>query len=68
MCNFKYCPLVWMFSNAASLKEIENLQNRACRVLHNNYELELEELLDKAGSSTMNVTRVCYLCVEIYKS
>ena len=23
--NFNYCPLVWMFSNAASLKKIENL-------------------------------------------
>ena len=26
MSNFNYCPLVWMFSNARSLKKIENLQ------------------------------------------
>ena len=26
MSNFKYCPLVWMFSNATSLKKIENFR------------------------------------------
>ena len=26
MSNFNYCPLVWMFSNATSLKKTENLQ------------------------------------------
>ena len=28
MSNFNYCPLVWMFSNATSLKKIENLQKQ----------------------------------------
>ena len=52
--NFNYCPLVWMFSNATFLKEIEKLQKYALRCLCNNYHL-YEELLDKANSSTMNV-------------
>ena len=26
MANFNYCPLVWMFSSASSLKKIEKLQ------------------------------------------
>ena len=29
MANFNYCPLVWMFSKAVSLKKIENLQKKA---------------------------------------
>ena len=29
MANFNYCPLVWMFSSAVSLKKIYNLQKRA---------------------------------------
>ena len=33
MANFNYCPLVWMFSSASSLKKIENLQKRALRFL-----------------------------------
>ena len=68
MSNFNYCPLVWMFSNATSLKKIENLQKRALRFLYNNYQLTYEELLDKASSSRMNVKRLCFLCVEIYKT
>ena len=67
MSNFN-CTLVWMFSNATSLKKIENLQKRALRFLCNNNQLSYEELLDKANSSTMNVKRLSFLCVEIYKT
>ena len=34
MANFNYGPPVWMFSNAVSLKKIENLQKRALRFLY----------------------------------
>ena len=65
MSNFNYCPLVWTFSKATSLKKIENLQKIALRFLYNNYQLPYEELLNKANSSTMNVKRLRFLCVEI---
>ena len=65
MSNFNCCPLVWIFSNATSLKKIENLQKRALRFLYNNNQLTYEELLDRANSSTMNVKRFRFLCVEI---
>ena len=68
MSNFNYCPLVWMFSNARSLKKIENLQKRTLRFLYNNNQSSYEELLDKANNSKMNVKRLRYLCVEIYKT
>ena len=57
-----------MFSKTTSLKKIENLQKIALRFLYNNYQLTYEELLDKANSSTMNVKRLSFLCVEIYKT
>ena len=41
---FNYCPLVWMFSSASLQKKIENLQKRALRFLHNDYEISYEEL------------------------
>ena len=31
--NFNYCPLVWMFSHANSIKKVEALQKRALRFL-----------------------------------
>ena len=34
----------------------------------NNYQLLYEELLDKANSSTINVARLRFLCVEIRKT
>ena len=45
-----------------------NLPKRALRPLYNNYQLTYEELLDKANSSTMNVKRLRFLCMEIYKT
>ena len=68
MSSFNYCPLVWMFANATFLKKIENLQKRALRFLYNNYQLSYEELLDKANSSAMNVKRLHFSGVEIYKT
>ena len=65
MANFNYCPLVWMLSNASSLKKIENLQKR---FLCNDYEISYEELLSKSSTSSMNVKRLRALCVELYKT
>ena len=52
MANFNYCPLVWMFSSASSLKKIENLQKRTLRFLYNDYEISYEELLLKSDRAT----------------
>ena len=62
MSNLKYCPLVWMFSSATSLKKVDNVRKRALGVLHNNYQLSYEELLNKANSSTMNAKRLLFIC------
>ena len=66
--NFNYCPLVWMFSHAKSLKKVEALQKRALRFLYNDYNTPLEEILKKSGKVCMEVNRLRYLCIEIYKS
>ena len=67
MANFNYCPLVWMFSNAVSLKKIENLQKRALRYLYKSYNTSYKDLLLKSGFSSMNVKRLRTVCVEISK-
>ena len=68
MSNFNYCPLVWMFSSAKSLNRIENLQKRALRFLLNDYESTYEQLLNKAGRSSISINRLRTLCAEIYKA
>ena len=68
MANFNYCPLVWMFSNAISLKKIENLQKQALKFLYKSYNTSYENLLLKSGFSSMNVKRLRTLYVEIFKT
>ena len=68
MANFQYCPLVWMFSSAVSLRKIESIQKRALRFLYDNYDISYDELLTKSGISEMNVKRLRILCIEIYKT
>ena len=76
MSNFDYSSLVWMFSNATSLKKTENLQKTFLqrnlnklqkttkKCLYNDYELSYEQLLDKVSNCTMNIKRLHILCVK----
>ena len=57
-----------MFSNAVSLKKIENLQKRALRFLYRSYNTSYEDLLLKSGVSSINVTLLRTLCIEIFKT
>ena len=36
--NFNYCPLVWFFTSPESLRKIERIQERALRILVNDYD------------------------------
>ena len=66
--NFNYCPLVWMFSNKKSLDKIESLRKRALRFLLNDYVSSYEQLLEKSGKCNINIQRLRFLCIEIYKT
>ena len=68
MVNFHYCPPVWMFSIAVSLKKIENFQKRGLRFLYKCYNTSCEDLLLKSGFSSMNVKRLRTLCLQIFKT
>ena len=57
-----------MFLSAKSLNRIENLQERALRFLLDDYESTYEQLLNKAGRSSMSINRLRTLCVEICKT
>ena len=46
--NFNYCPLVWMFSQANSLKKVETLQIRAFRFFYDDYNCPSEEIRKKS--------------------
>ena len=58
MSNFNYFPLVWMFLSAKSLNRIENFAKKALRSLLSDYESTCEQLLNKAGRSSMSINRL----------
>ena len=45
--NFNCCPLVWHFYSSKSLYKIERIQERALRLLHNDFTGDYVELLKK---------------------
>ena len=56
-----------MFYSAKSLNKVESLQKSVLRFLNDNYDSSYETALKAAGKSTMNVTRLRSLRIEIVK-
>ena len=67
MANYKYCLLVWIFSNVVSQKTFENLQKRALGFLYKSYNTSYEDLLLKSVFLLMNIKYLRILCVVIFK-
>ena len=57
-----------MHSHKKSLDKIESLHKRALRFLLNDYVSSYEQLLEKSGKCSMNIRRLRFLCIEIYKT
>ena len=66
--NFNYCPLVWHFCPAKSIRKIEKIQERALRILYDDFDSDSESLLKKSGKCTMEVKRLRILGIEIFKT
>ena len=66
--NFNYCPLVWYFSMAKQLQKIEKIQERVLRFLHYDYLSDHLTLLKASSSVSMEIRRMRYLCIEMYKT
>ena len=66
--NFNYCPLVWHFCSSKSLYKIEKIQERALRLLHNNFARDYAKLLKKSGIATMEIKHLQCLPPEIFKT
>ena len=74
LCNayilspFNYCNLIWMFCDKHSNHNIRNVQKRALRLLHGNFNKSFQELLHITGSTTIYVKNLQSLMTEVYKS
>ena len=66
--NFNYCPLVWHFCSAKSVKKIEKMQERALGILYTDFSSDFESILNKSGKSTMKVKPLRTLALEVFKT
>ena len=65
--QFKYCPLTWMFHSRKCNNKINNLHERALRIVYDDYTSSLNELLDRDGSFSVHHNSIQTLAIEIYK-
>ena len=63
--QFKYCSLTWMFYSRLTNNKINQLHERALRLVYNDYYSTFEELLEKDGSSTIHHYNIQTLCIEL---
>ena len=66
--NFNYCPLVWHITSSISEKQIEKIHERSLRFLYEDFNSSYDQLLERSGKTTMLISRLKTLCIEIYKS
>ena len=68
MSNFNYCPLVWHFCRQVNNQKLEQIQERALRILFADYNSSYPELLKKAGTTTLLIQRLRLIALAVFKS
>ena len=65
--NFNYCPLVWHFSGVINNNRLEKIQEGSLRILFNDCESDIHDLLDSIEGQTLAMRRLKYMLLEVYK-
>ena len=58
LSNFTYCPLVWHFCGKVNNMKLEKIQERALRIVCNDYTSTYPELIEKLSTTTMVHSRL----------
>ena len=66
--QFNYCPLVWMFCSRKSNNLINKVQERALRLITNDYQSSFNILLDKCNEFPIHQKNLQTLIIELYKT
>ena len=68
MPNFSYRPLIWIFCSKTANRVINRTNERALRVLYEDYDSSFEQLLEKDRSITVHQKNLQNPLTEIYKT
>ena len=64
---FSFCPLVWMFCTAGMNRKMNHIQERALRLVYEDYVTSFEQLLIKNESVTMHQKNIQRVAILMYK-
>ena len=65
--NLNTTPLTWNFYSRSTNRRINQLHKRVLTLIYDDYELNLEELLEKDRSFTIHHYNIQMLCIKLYK-
>ena len=67
--SFNYCPLVWYFCSCeSSQKKTEKSQKLSLGLVLDDYESDYGNLIEKNGTTTMEIKKLRTLATEIFKT
>ena len=66
--NFNYCPLIWHFCSCQSSNKVEQIQKRCLKLLLDDNSSDYKDLLHVSCRPTMEIKRLRFLAVEIFKT
>ena len=64
--QFSYCPLIWMFHSRIMNNKINQIDERALRLVYSDYSSNFDELLKQDGSFSIHDRNIQTLAVKIY--
>ena len=65
LCQFNYCPLVWMFHSRECNNRLNHVHERALRIAYRDEISSFQELLAKDGSVTIHHKNLQLLATEV---
>ena len=65
--QFSYCPLLCMFCSRTSMNKLNNIHEKCLRLVTNDYDSNLNELLESSHELLIHKICINYLMMEVYK-
>ena len=65
-CQFRYCPLIWMFHSRHLENKINRLQERCLRIVYTDTYSTFEDLLVFDGSIKFHERALQLLAIELH--
>ena len=65
--NFSYSPVAWLFCGRKNSNKLEKLQERALRIVFNDFSSSYEFLCERANTLPLSFYQLRFLGIEMYK-